>query len=187
VDNLRKGSVLAVAGIAAVISFLHIYHLCITHLQGRVASALLPLAIDGAVIVATMSMLTASGIWKAWARVLLFLAVTLTLAANVAYGIPAGMWGAILSGWPAVAFLLCAELAIGMSRHASPVKKAASRKPEKMPAAMPGLHAVPDADEAARLAWLESGRTLSARKLAEAHGRSRMYWAPRIEKWQALA
>ena len=192
-EKIRTWAVLAVAAIAAVISYQHICHLAITHGQGPLASALLALCVDGAVLVATVSMLSAAGLWLWWARGLLLLSVGATLAANVAYGIPYGPAGAVISGWPAVAFFGCAELAIGMARHATPdarpEKKVAPAKPEQMPAAMPALHAVPDAspDEAARQAWLASGRTLSPRKLAEAHGRSRMYWAPRIERWEAMA
>ena len=40
-----------------------------------------------------------------------------TLAANVGYGLPYGIPGALLSGWPAVAFVGCAEMAIGMVRR----------------------------------------------------------------------
>jgi hypothetical protein len=50
------------------------------------------------------------------ARFMLGLAVVATLAANIAYGLPYGLPGALISGWPAVAFIGCAEMAIGAVR-----------------------------------------------------------------------
>lgn len=40
-------------------------------------------------------------------RVMLVLAVVATLGANVLYGLHVGYVGAMLSGWPAVAFIGC--------------------------------------------------------------------------------
>ena len=54
------------------------------------------------------------------ARVMLVLAVLATLACNVLFGAGFGIVGALLSGWPAVAFIGCAEMAIGMIRRARP-------------------------------------------------------------------
>ena len=48
---------------------------------------------------------------------MLGLAVAATLAANIGYGLPFGVTGALLSGWPAVAFVGSAEMAIGMVRR----------------------------------------------------------------------
>ena len=55
------------------------------------------------------------------------LAVGATLAANVGYGLPYGLAGAALSEWPAVAFIGCAEMAIGMVRQANPFPARTSR------------------------------------------------------------
>ncbi len=61
------------------------------------------------------------GLSAPWlARTMLFLAVGATLACNVAFGFPHGWPGALLAGWPAVAFIGCAEVAISMSRKRSP-------------------------------------------------------------------
>jgi hypothetical protein len=113
-------AVLLVALIAAVVSFVHIQSLAVTHGQTQLAAALLPLSIDGTVAAASLVMLRAArrDIGTPWlARFMLGLAVAATLAANIGYGLPYGVSGAMLSGWPAVAFVGCAEMAIGMVRR----------------------------------------------------------------------
>ena len=120
---MTAASVLLVAVIAAVVSFVHIEHLAITSGQTILAAYLLPVSIDGTVVAASMVMLRAARAQVAtpWlARVMLGLAVTATLAANVAYGAPHGLTGALISGWPAVAFIGCAEMAIGAVRRIRP-------------------------------------------------------------------
>jgi hypothetical protein len=78
------------------------------------------------------------------ARTMLGLAVTATLAANVAYGVPYGITGALLSGWPAVAFIGCAEMAIGMIRRARAQQVHGSTSEHAAPAAaLNGAHGVP--------------------------------------------
>lgn len=120
---LRAGTaaaVLAVAAIAAVISFIHIQHLAWTHGQTELAAVLLPLSIDGTVAAASLVLLRAAraGITAPrLAQVMLGSAVAATLAANVGYGWQWGVAGALLSGWPAYAFIGCAEMAIGMVRR----------------------------------------------------------------------
>jgi Protein of unknown function (DUF2637) len=113
-------AVLLVAAIAATVSFVHIAHLALTHGQTFLAAVLLPLSIDGTVAAAALVMLRAArgGLGTPWlARFMLTLAVVATLAANIGYGVPYGVAGALLSGWPAVAFIGCAEMAIGMVRR----------------------------------------------------------------------
>jgi Protein of unknown function (DUF2637) len=113
-------AVLLVAAIAATVSFVHIAHLALTHGQTPLAAVLLPLSIDGTVAAAALVMLRAARaqIRTPWlARFMLALAVVATLAANIGYGVPYGIAGALLSGWPAVAFIGCAEMAIGMVRR----------------------------------------------------------------------
>ena len=53
-------AVLVVAAIAAVVSFVHIEHLAVTHGQAALAAYLLPLSIDGTVAAASMVMLQAA-------------------------------------------------------------------------------------------------------------------------------
>ena len=116
-------AVLAVATIAAVVSFIHIQHLAWTHGQTELAAVLLPLSIDGTVAAASLVLLRAARdrITAPWlAQVMLASAVLATLAANVGYGWQWGPAGAALSGWPAYAFIGCTEMAILMVRRARP-------------------------------------------------------------------
>lgn len=121
--RITSAAVLGVGVIAAVISFLHIEHLSATHGQTRLASYLLPLSIDGDVVASSLTMLRAA--WKQqaapWlARGMLLAGVGATLAANVAYGLGSGVEGALISGWPALAFIGCAEMAIMSARRFTP-------------------------------------------------------------------
>jgi hypothetical protein len=96
---------------------------------------LLPLSIDGTVAAASLVMLRAARnrIGTPWlARAMLALAVLATLAANVGYGLPYGVPGALLSGWPAVAFVGCAEMAIGMVRRVA--RSSGPAVPARVPA-----------------------------------------------------
>jgi hypothetical protein len=124
VRRMAAAAVLLVAAIAAVISYVHIERLAVTHGQTALAAYLLPLSIDGTVAAASLAMLRAarSGLGTPHlARFMLGLAVAATLASNVAYGARFGITGSLLSGWPAVAFIGSAELAIGMARRAREV------------------------------------------------------------------
>lgn len=183
VRRVTAASVLLVSLIAATVSFVHIEHLAVTHGQTPLAAYLLPVSIDGTVVAASMVMLQAAraGIRTPWlARVMLGLAVVATLAANVAYGWPAGPAWSVLSGWPAAAFIGCAEMALGMVRRATrkasaaPVAKAAVKTTGKTsPRTAPrGAEA---ATQTARKAVTEGRPVPSARSLARAHhiGRER--------------
>ena len=131
--RLTTAAVLFVAVIAAVVSFVHIEHLAAVHGQTTLTAYLLPLSIDGTVVAASMVMLRAARAGMdtpRLARFMLGLAVVATLAANIAYGLPFGLPGALISGWPAVAFIGCAEMAIGAVRKlGSPQAGAVSSPP----------------------------------------------------------
>ena len=174
-------AVLLVAGIAATVSFVHIEHLAVTHGQTRLAAVLLPLSIDGTVLAASLVMLQAAraGLATPWlSRLMLGLAVTATLAANVAYGWPAGPWWSLLSGWPAMAFIGCAEMALGMvrrttrksatetTRRASPAPPARASRKASARATGTGLDA---ATRTAAEAIRQGQPVPSARELARVH------------------
>ena len=94
--------------------------LAIRYGQRALAAYLLPVTIDGLVAVSSLVMLRAArtGVSAPWlARTGLVLAVIATLACNVGYGVAHGWPGALLSGWPAVAFVVAAEAAITMTRQ----------------------------------------------------------------------
>lgn len=129
IRRLTAAAVLLVAAIAAVVSFVHIQQVALEHGQTELAAFLLPFSIDGTVVAASSAMLRAARAGLATPRMgrfMLTLAVLATLACNVGYGLPHGLAGALISGWPAVAFIGCAELAIGMVRK---IGTATSREP----------------------------------------------------------
>jgi hypothetical protein len=117
---LTAAAVLLVATIAAVVSYMHVATLALAYGQPPLAAYLLPLSIDGLVASSSLVMLRAARaqVSAPWlARSGLVLAVVATLAANVASGAQHGWPGALLAGWPAVAFVISAETAISMSRR----------------------------------------------------------------------
>jgi hypothetical protein len=174
---LTAAAVLFVAAIAAVISFTHIRYLAATHGQASVAAYLLPLSIDGTVVAASMVMLRAAraGMRTPWlARVMLAASVAATLAANLAYGARYGLAGALLSGWPAAAFIGCAEMALGMVRRTTrkATRKAiaeASGRATTRPSPKATGRGQEAAIEAARKAMAEGHPAPSARALARDH------------------
>lgn len=176
-------AVLVVAAIAAVVSFVHIEHLAVTHGKAPLAAYLLPLSIDGTVAAASMVMLRAAraGLRTPWlARFMLALAVAATLLANIGYGLPFGWAGALISGWPACAFIGCAEMAIGMVRFAKVASTAAAATitDPRLPAssAAPATATWPSALDSAKAAYEASIRVsnpLSERALANRFGITR--------------
>ena len=116
--------VLTVAAIAAVVSYSHIFALGHAHGQDGVAARLLPLSVDGLIAAASLVMLHAARnqIKVPWlARWMLGFGVGATVAANVAYGLPFGWLGAVVSAWPAVAFVGSVEMAVRFVRDAREV------------------------------------------------------------------
>jgi phage/plasmid primase-like uncharacterized protein len=182
---LTTAAVLLVAAIAAVVSYIHIEHLAVTHGQTAVAAMLLPLSIDGTVVASSMVMLRAAraGVAAPWlARFGLALSVAATLAANLGYGAAHGLAGALMSGWPAAAFIICAEMAIGMVRRMRPQAGSGSahmtargsaprvRTPKRPRTRAPGASVTGDDAEREFMSELASGALPSLRQI-----RSRMH------------
>ncbi len=117
-------AVLAVAAFAAVVSYSHIYDLGHAHGQSGTAARLLPLSVDGLIVAASLVMLQEARRGHrapALARLMLGLGVAATVGANVAYGAAFGVTGAVISAWPAVAFIGSAELLMVSIRRTQPV------------------------------------------------------------------
>ena len=177
---LTAAAVLLVAAIAAVVSYMHVATLALRYGQPRLAAYLLPFSIDGMVATSSLVLLRSAraAVSAPWlARTGLVLAVAATLAANVASGLPHGWPGALLAGWPAVAFVVSAETAISMSRRRAasghrpagerPAATATMRpRPTQMATRRP---AVADT-EAAVLATLANDRSITNAELAKAVG-----------------
>jgi hypothetical protein len=156
-------AVVAVAGFAAVVSYSHIYDLGRAHGQSGVAARLLPLSVDGLILAASLVLLheaRAARPAPLLARCMLWLGVAATVAANVAYGARFGPAGAVISAWPAIAFVGAAEMLMGMVRRGRPEATVADPEPES-------------AEDRARLALAASiaaGNRLSQRQLAGQFG-----------------
>ena len=91
---------------------------------------------------------------------MLGLGVGATVLANVAYGAPYGALGAVISAWPAVAFIGTAEMMMTLVR-------ANAGHP------VPPAETSADAAMSAYRASVAAGQPLSARQLAARHGISR--------------
>jgi hypothetical protein len=171
---MTAATVLLVAVIAAVISYIHIEHLAVTvGGQTMLAAVLLPLSIDGTVVASSMVMLRAAraGIrTPCLARFGLGLSVAATLAANIGYGASHGLPGALMSGWPAAAFLICAEMAIGMVRRARESARTGEVAPG-LPALVPAYSVT--AAETSLRATVAAGNPLSVNQLQERFSLSR--------------
>lgn len=101
-----------VAGIAAYASYSHMRELALHHGQTPSVSALLPISVDGMLIVATMAMREDRDEGhpvRPWARSAFLLGVVASVAANVLAAQPT-LTARIVSAWPAVALLLVVEI-----------------------------------------------------------------------------
>jgi len=160
--------VCAVAAFAAVVSYSHIYGLGRAHGQDGTAARLLPLSVDGLILAASLVLLHEARNERdapQLARLMLWLGIGATIGANVAYGAGYGLLGALISAWPAVAFIGSVEIAMQQVRRAR-VPRAATSGPE-----VPG-----DVEQAVRAAYAASvaaGQPLSQRAMAERFGLSR--------------
>ena len=160
--------VCAVAAFAAMVSYSHIYGLGRAHGHDGTAARLLPLSVDGLILAASLVLLHEARNDRdvpRLARFMLWLGIAATIGANIAYGAGYGLLGALISAWPAVAFIGTVEIATQQVRRARAPRAAAS-VPE-----VPG-----DVEQAVRAAYAASvaaGQPLSQRAMAERFGLSR--------------
>jgi hypothetical protein len=106
-------AVLAVAGVAAIISYQHAYELVSSQGETGVTARLLPFTVDGLIWAASMVVLDASRRshrvprLAAWS---LGAGIVATVGANLAHGLGHGPIGAVVSAWPALALVASFEL-----------------------------------------------------------------------------
>jgi hypothetical protein len=105
-------AVVAVAAVAAYVSYWHAVEVVTHHAEPGVIGHLYPVLIDGIVVAASMVLLDAARHSEpapplAWW--MLGAGVAVTLAANVAFGAQAGIGSALWAAWPAAAFVGCYE------------------------------------------------------------------------------
>ena len=163
--------VCTVAAFAAVVSYSHIYGLGRVHGQDGTAARLLPLSVDGLILAASLVLLhearndrDAPGL----ARFILWLGIGATIGANVAYGAGYGLLGALISAWPAAAFIGAVEIAMQQVRRA--------RAPQAATGGSDVLAVPGDVEQAVRAAYMASvasGQPLSQRAMVDRFGLSR--------------
>ena len=112
-------AVVAVAVVAAVISYQHAFELVRSHGESGVTARLLPFTVDGLIWVASMVVLDASRRGQpiprlaAWS---LGTGIVATVGANLAHGVGHGPVGALVSAWPALPLVGSFELLMMLIR-----------------------------------------------------------------------
>jgi hypothetical protein len=96
---------------------------------------------------------------------MLWLGIAATVGANVAFGVAFGLLGALISAWPAVAFIGAVEMVMQLVRRA--------RGPQSARAAQDVPGDVAQAVRAAYAASVAAGEPLSQRVMADRFGLSR--------------
>jgi len=112
-------AVLAVAGIAAYVSYGHAYAVIRAHGETGITARLEPATIDGLVYASSMVVLYAAQHRvpvPSLARWLLALGIAATLTANMAQGWSYGPVGAVVAAWPAVSLVGSYELLVWLIR-----------------------------------------------------------------------
>jgi hypothetical protein len=106
-------AVVAVAGVAAIISYQHAYELVTTHGETGLTAHLLPFTVDGLIWAASMVVLDARRRHHPvppLAKGSLAVGIVATIGANLAHGLNHGTIGALVSAWPALALVGSFEL-----------------------------------------------------------------------------
>jgi len=143
--------VLAVAGIAAYISYWHAYAVVREYGETGVTAQLEPATIDGLVYASSMVILYAARHDRPvpkLARWMLALGILASLAVNVAQGWSHGLVGAVVAAWPAVSLVGSYELLAWI------IRTAATGGPDHVPAAD---HHRPMADHVGTGPWTAPG------------------------------
>ena len=157
-------AVVAVAGVAAYVSYWHAVKVVAGAGEPGSIAHLYPIVIDGIIVAASMVLLDAarhSEAAPALAWWLLGSGIAVTFAANVTYGVASGLAGALWAAWPAAAFVGCYELLLLLVR-------ASARRAEPEPDGTVSSHvagATEEAAEASLRATLAVGNPWSRNQL----------------------
>jgi hypothetical protein len=139
-------AVLAVAGIAAYVSYWHAYAVVRAHGERGITARLEPATIDGLVYASSMVVLYAARHRvpvPSLARWLLGLGIAATLTANMAQGWSHGLVGAVVAAWPAVSLVGSYELLVwlirtsGAAEHRPPAGTSATPRPASLQGVLP--------------------------------------------------
>jgi Protein of unknown function (DUF2637) len=139
-------AVMAVAVVAAVISYQHAYELVRSHGESGMTARLLPFTVDGLIWAASMVVLDASRRNQpvprlaAWS---LGAGIVATVGANLAHGVGHGSIGALVSAWPALALVDSFELLMMLIRTGRGVQTGEAASEPQHRAAPPLAQEVP--------------------------------------------
>ena len=138
-------AVIAVASVAAIISYQHAYELVRTHGESGLTARLLPFTVDGLIWAASMVVLDASRRDQRvppLALCSLDAGIAATIGANLAHGLGHGPIGALVSAWPALALVGSFELLMLLVRTAN---RAATPADQRAPVDQPAEPALEEA------------------------------------------
>ena len=134
-------AVVAVAVVAAIISYQHAYELVRSNGESGVTARLLPFTVDGLIWAVSMVALDASRRGQpvprlaAWS---LGAGIVATVGANLVHGVGHGLAGALVGAWPALALVGSFELLMMLIRTGRNTR-AEEAKPEPQSQAAPPL------------------------------------------------
>ena len=140
-------AVLAVAGIAAYVSYWHAYAVVRAHGETGITARLEPATIDGLVYTISMVVLYAARHRMqvpSLARWLLGLGIAATLTANMAQGWSHGPVGAVVAAWPAVSLVGSYELLVWLIRTSATVERTPPREHARKRTPCSAARAVPN-------------------------------------------
>ncbi|GAA0577389.1 DUF2637 domain-containing protein [Actinomadura livida] len=170
-------AVVAVAAVAAVISYRHAYELVHAHGETGPTARLVPFTVDGLIWAASMVILDASRRQQPappLAKWSLAVGIVATVGANVAHGASHGVIGALVSAWPALALVGAFELLMTLTRNTSRSDLVQDEASTEAAQPAPPRTEVEQTPEQAvldeyRASLNGPGRPLSQRYLAEKH------------------
>lgn len=134
-------AVLAVAGIAAYVSYWHAYAVVRSYGEAGITARMEPATIDGLVYASSMVVLYAARHRvpvPSLARWLLGLGIAATLTANMAQGWSHGPVGAAVAAWPAVSLVGSYELLVWLIRTSGALERGPSTERRCEGATCPG-------------------------------------------------
>lgn len=115
------------------------HELCLRHGEDPLAAVLIPLAVDGTIVVASMSILLANRYGSrggALAWTLLIVGSLASLGANVAVAEPS-LIGRIIAAWPSAALIGSYELLMAQIRRLPPGGRPQNSRPLRKPSRRP--------------------------------------------------
>jgi Protein of unknown function (DUF2637) len=107
-------AVLAVATIAAIVSYAHVESVALANGYSIGTARLSPFSVDGLLLASSLALANGARPWLA--RTGLVLGILATMAANAVYGAGHGPVGIMVNMWPSVAFLLASEILLSIVR-----------------------------------------------------------------------